>query len=148
MAVIQSTFTENLDAIYPGMDASGELSNIITRTLESASVGFGKAVYAGTADSGASTTVSARLLGFTLADKGLPVTAGRAADTYILGDNLAVKNRGAVGVAVSVAVADGDPVYVTPAGLITNVASGNTAAAGWEFLDTLAAAGNGRIVRR
>ena len=148
MAVIQSTFAEDLAKGFPGMEASGELSSIITRTLESASAGFGKAVYAGTGDSGAVTTPSVRLLGFLIANKGLPVTSSRAADTFITGDNLRIKNRGAIYVDVAVAVADGEAVYVTPAGLITNASAGNTAATGWEFLDTLAGAGVGRIVRR
>ncbi|WP_310533144.1 hypothetical protein [Novosphingobium sp.] len=148
MAVLQSTFGETYDKGYAGMDASGELSNIITRTLESASVAFGKALYAGTADNQAVTTPSARLLGFALADKSLPVTSTRAADTFITGDNVAIKNRGSIWVSVSVAVADGDLVYVTNAGVITNVSTSNTLATGWEFQDTLAAAGIGRIVRR
>ena len=96
MAVIQSNFVEDLAKGFPGMEASGELSSIITRTLESASAGFGKAVYAGTGDSGAVTTPSVRLLGFLIANKGLPVTSSRAADTFITGDNLRIKNRGAI----------------------------------------------------
>ncbi|MGF7156465.1 hypothetical protein [Novosphingobium gossypii] len=38
------------------------------------------------------------------------------------------------------AAAKDNPVYVTAAGTITNVANGNTAAAGWKFDDTIAAA--------
>lgn len=148
MAVVQSTFAEDIDLGYPGMEADGELSSIITRTLESATCGFGKAVYAGVADNGCVTTPSARLLGFTLTNSGLAVTADRAADQYIAKDNVRIKNRGKIWVDVAVAVADGDAVYVTAAGLITNVATANTAAAGWEFVDTLTAAGRGRIVRR
>ena len=49
---------------------------------------------------------------------------------------------------MTVANTNGETVYVTPAGLITNASAGNTAATGWEFLDTLAGAGVGRIVRR
>lgn len=149
MAVVQNTFVEDIPVGYPGMEADGETSNIITRSLESASVGFGKAVYRGVADRGASVTPAAgTLYGFTIANRSLPVTVDRAADTYITKDNLRIKNRGKIWVTSSVAVADGDPVYVTPAGLITNVSTSNVAATGWEFDDTIAAAGLVRIVRR
>jgi len=149
MAVLQSTFGEDYPVAYAGMEADGETSNIITRSLESASCAFGKAVYRGSADRGAVTTPAAgTLYGFTIANPGLPVTADRAADTFIAKDNLRIKNRGKIWVNAAVAVADGDPVYVTPAGLITNVATSNVAATGWEFDDTIAAAGLVRIVRR
>ena len=149
MAVLQSTFGEDIPVGYPGMEADGELSNIITRTLETGTIGFGKAVYRGTADRGASATPAAgALLGFTIANRSLPVTADRAADTYAAKDSLRIKNRGKIWVSAAVAVADGDPVYVTPGGAITNVATSNVAATGWEFDDTTAAAGLVRIVRR
>lgn len=148
MAVVQNTFGEDIATGYPGMEADGELSNIISRTIESASVGFGKAVYAGTNDRGCVTTPSAELLGFTIAHKSLVVTAARPADTYIQGDTLPVKNRGKIWVLAGAAVADRDPVYVTPAGAITNVATANTAAAGWIFDDTVASGAPVRIVRR
>lgn len=148
MAVIQNTFGEDIATGYPGMEADGELSNILSRTLESASVGFGKAVYVGTNDRGCTTTPSAELLGFTIAHKGLVVTAARAADTYIQGDTLPVKNRGKIWVLAGAAVADRDPVYVTSAGAITNVSTSNTAASGWIFDDTVASGAPVRIVRR
>lgn len=149
MAVLQSTFGEDISVGYAGMEADGETSNIITRSLESASCGFGKAVYRGVADRGASTTPAAgALYGFTIANRSLPVTSDRAADTFIAKDGLRIKNRGKIWVNASVAVADGDPVYVTPGGLITNVSTSNVAATGWEFDDTIGAAGLVRIVRR
>lgn len=149
MAVLQNTFNEDVQVGYPGMEADGELSNIITRTLESASVGFGKAVFRGTADRGTVTTPAAgTLLGFTLSNPSLPVTADRAADTYITKDNLRIKNRGKIWVTAGAAVADGDAVYITSAGVITNVATDNIAATGWEFDDTAASGALVRIVRR
>lgn len=149
MAVLQNTFGEDIATGYPGMEADGELSNIITRTLESSSCGFGKAVFRGTNDRGAVTTPAAdKLLGFTIANKGLPVTADRAADTFIAKDNLRIKNRGKILVTAGAAVADGDPVYLTSAGAITNVVTDNIVAAGWEFDDTAASGSLVRIVRR
>lgn len=149
MAVLQSTFGEDIAEGYAGMEADGELSNIITRVLESATCGFGKAVYRGTADRGAVTTPAAgTLLGFTIANKGLPVTSDRAADTFIAKDNLRIKNRGKIWVIPGANVADGDQVYVTSAGAITNVSTSNTIADGWSFDDTKTSGTPVRIVRR
>lgn len=148
MSILQNTFSEDITPGYPGMEADGELSSIITRVLESATAAFGKAVYAGVADRGATTTPSAELLGFLIANKGLPVTSARAADTYAQGDNLRVKNRGKIWVLAGANVADRDQVYVTPAGAITNVSSGNTVATGWIFDDTVLSGAPVRIVRR
>lgn len=149
MAVVQSTFSEDIVTGYPGMEADGELSNIITGTLEgSTACAFGRPVFKGSADRGLSLTVSANLRGFAIARKGLPVTSDRAADTYAPKDNVPVKNRGKIWVASTTAAAKDEQVYITSAGAITNASSGNTAATGWFFDDTISAAGNVRIVRR
>jgi hypothetical protein len=149
MAVLQNTFGEEPAVGFPGMEADGELSSIITRTLESATVGFGKAVYRGSSDRGAVTTPAVdTLLGFTIANPSLPVSSARAADKYAQGDNLRIKNRGKIWVAAGANVADGDRVYVTGAGAITNVSTSNTAAEGWEFNDTAQSGAPVRIVRR
>ena len=149
MAVLQGSFGEEIATGYPGMEADGELSNPITRTLEVASCGFGKAVYRGANDRGAVTTPAAgALLGFTIKNPGLPVTADRPADAFARGDNLRIKNRGKIWVLAGANVADGDPVYVTAAGAITNATTGNTAADGWTFDDTAASGAVVRIVRR
>jgi hypothetical protein len=149
MAVLQNVFGDDIALGYPGMDADGELSNILSVTLEGATAcAFGRPVYKGTADRGASLTVSANLRGFALAHKGNVVTAARAADVYAPGDTLPVKNRGKIWVTSSVAAAKDDQVYVTSAGVITNVSTSNTIATGWLFDDTIAAAGVVRIVRR
>ncbi len=151
MAVIQSTFGESYDKGYPGMEADGELSNIITVTLEGATAcAFGRPVYKGTNDRGADlTAVAGELRGFALAKKGLPVTAARAADTYIAGDNVPVKERGKIWVTSTTAANKDQPVYIIAAsGAVTNVVGANIQATGWVFDDTIAAAGLVRIVRR
>lgn len=150
MPVVQSTFSETFAAGYAGMVATGETANRLTRTLEDASgIAFGKAVYRGAGDHGCIKTPAAgTLLGFTIADHGLVVTATRSADTYAQSDSVGIQNQGVIWVESSVAVADGEQVYVTPAGLITNVTSGNVIASEWFFQETLAAAGLVRIARR
>jgi hypothetical protein len=149
MAVLQSTFGDDIPLGYPGMEADGEISNIITGTLEgSTACPFGRPVYKGTADRGVSLTVSATLRGFAVAHKGNVVTSSRAADTYAVGDTLPIKNRGKIWVTSSTTAAKDDQVYVTSAGAISNVSTSNTIATGWTFDDTITAAGLVRIVRR
>ena len=150
MAVLQSTFNEDIDKGYPGMEADGELSNIVSLVLEgSTACAFGRPVYRGVADRGCTLTVTAlKLRGFARATRSLPVTADRAADTYAPRDTIGVKERGKIWVACNSAAADGDPVYVTAAGVVSATSGGNTLADGWVFDDTIAAAGICRIVRR
>lgn len=149
MGVTQSTFGEDIAFGFPGMEADGELSNIISRTLEGATAcAFGRPVYQGSADRGCDLTVDANLLGFAVARKGLPVTEDRAADTFAPGDTLPIKERGKIWVTCATAAAKNAQVYVTAAGAVTATSSGNTAATGWKFDDTLAAPGIVRIVRR
>lgn len=150
MAVVQSTFSEDIPVGYAGMEADGELSNIISRTLEgSTDAPFGAPVFRGSADKGCTLSVSSSLYGFAIAQKGLPVTSTRPADHYEPGDTVAIKERGKIWVNSSTATADGGQVYfVTATGAITNSSSGTTAATGWFFEDTRSDAGLVRIVRR
>jgi hypothetical protein len=151
MPVLQTNFDDDYAKGYAGMDADGELSNIITRTLEgSTDCPFGRPVYRGSADKGVTLSVSAALMGFALAQKGLPVTADRPADHYAPGDNVAIKERGKIWVTVdSNGATDGAQVYVvTATGVISSSSSNATAATGWFFEDTRSGAGLVRIVRR
>lgn len=149
MNTVQSAFSEDFANGFPGQIADGELSNIISRDLEgNDACAFGRPVYQGSADRGIDLTVDANLVGFAVAQKGLPVTADRDADTYAPGDNVPVMERGKLWVTSISTASKGDQVYVTSAGAITNSSGGNTAATGWEFDDTITAAGIVRIVRR
>lgn len=149
MAVLQNNFAEDIPVGFPGMEADGELSNILTHTLEgSTACPFGRALFQGAADRGATLTVSDDLLGFAIARTGLPALATRAADTFAPKDNVPIKNRGKIWVLSSTAANKRQPVFLTSAGAVTNVSTSNTAADGWEFDDTISAAGLVRIVRR
>ena len=149
MPVTQSTFSEDIVGGFPGMEADGELSNIVSRTLEGdTACAFGRPVYKGADDRGCDLTVDANLIGFAIARKGLAVTTNRAADTFAPGDTIPVKERGKIWVTSTTAAAKDAQVYVTAAGAITNSSGGNTAATGWEFDDTISAPGIVRIVRR
>lgn len=149
MPTLQSTFSEDIPYGFAGMEADGEGSNIISRTLEgSTDCEFGRPCYRGSNDKGVTLTVSAALMGFAIAQKGLPLTADRPADVYAPGDTIALKERGKIWVSCSTAAADGAQVYVTSAGAVSNSSGGNTAATGWFFEDTISVAGVVRIVRR
>jgi hypothetical protein len=149
MAVIQSNFGETIAQGFPGAPANGELSNDISLNLEGATAcAFGRPVYQGTADEGATLVVSAALRGFALRSQTLPETTARPVDSYAPGDTMAVRERGVLHVTSTTAAAKNGQVYVTPAGAISNSASGNTAATGWLFDQTLAAAGIVMIARR
>lgn len=146
---VQDTFVEDIPLGYAGMEADGELSNTVSRHLEGNDAApFGAPMYRGAGDRGVVLTVSANFVGFAVSRKGMPVTADRAADTFAPGDTLPVKERGKIWVNSSTVANKGEPVYVTPAGLITNSSGGNTAAPEWEFDDTIAVAGLVRVVRR
>lgn len=149
MNTVQSAFSEDIANGFPGMIADGELKNAISCHLEGETAcAFGRPVYQGALDRGVDLTVDANLVGFAVAQKGLPVTAARAADTYAPGDTLPVMERGKIWVTSTTTATKGQQVYVTSAGAISNSSSGNTAATGWEFDDTITAAGIVRIVRR
>lgn len=148
---LQTTFSEDIPYGFAGMEADGEGSNIISRTLEGATdCEFGRPVYRGSADKGCDLTVgSGDLYGFAIAMKGLPLTADRPADVYAPGDTVAIKERGKIWVTCATAAADGAAVYVTSAGAVSNSSGGgNVAATGWVFEDTISTGGLVRIVRR
>ena len=150
MAVLQNTYGAEIAKGYPGMEADGELSNIVSLVLEGTEAcEFGRPVYDGALDRGCDLTVEAgKLRGFAIAHKGLPVTSERVADTYAPNDTIAVKERGKIWVQSATAATKRAAVYVTAAGVVTATASGNVAAEGWQFDDTITAAGLVRIVRR
>ena len=95
-------------------------------------------------DHGVTKTPGTPFMGITIVDHGLQLLPGQTVDTYRQYDNVPLMQRGVVYVLASAAVADGEQMYVTPAGLFTNVAAGNTILAGWVFDQTKA---SGAIVR-
>ena len=144
MATYQTTYDATMPVGYAGMIANGETSNRISRTVEDATaIGFGKAVFRGTGDHGVTATPSAALMGITIANYASPPVpaTGVQADSYPQNSTAGILTQGVIWVSASVAVADGEQAYVTAAGAITNVLTGNTALTGWFFQDTTSAAG-------
>jgi hypothetical protein len=143
---LQSSFSASIPVGYPGMLANAEVQNRITRTIEDAAgIGFGKAAFRGVGDHGITATPTAgKLMGITIVDHGHVRQTGVAVDTYERYANVPLLQRGTIWVLASAAVADDDQVYVTPAGLFTNVAAGNIILDGWVFDGTVA---SGAMVR-
>ncbi len=128
MAVVQSTYAASMAPGYPGMVANGETSNRLSRTVEDAAgIAFGKAAFRGAGDNGVTATPAAdRFMGIVIADHGIqPLPGGVAADIVPQYVSAALLNEGEIWVVAGEAVADGDPVYVTPAGALVKTATSN-----------------------
>lgn len=134
MPIVQNTFANTIPEGLAGGIVNGEASNRITRTIEDAAgVGFGKAVFRGSGDHGCTKTPGTPLLGITMVDHGLVLLPGGTADTYPQYANVPICSDGNINVVAGANVADGDAVYVTAAGVFTNVSTSNTALPGWVF---------------
>lgn len=153
---VQDTYNLAPGKGFPGQVVSGETSNRISRTVEDAAgLAFGKAAFRGAGDRGTTGVPGAAgsLLGVTIADHGVqPLPGGVAADIYPRYSSAGIMTLGAIFVTPGVNVADGDPVYITPAGVFTNVSAAganyNAGAEGWEYDETVLAGGIVAVVRR
>ena len=124
---IQSTYLQGPARGFPGMIVNGEDSNRISRTVEDAAgIAFGMAVFQGATDHGVTATPSANFMGVTIADAGVIALAGTTVDTYPQYGTAGILNEGPIYVTTSVNVTPRQPVYVTPAGVFTNVVTANT----------------------
>jgi hypothetical protein len=127
---VQSTYSNSLAVGFAGMVKNGEESNRISRTIEDAGgIAFGKAAFRGSGDHGVTLTpAAATFMGIVIAD------------TVAQYGTVGLLIEGVIYVSCSTACNDGDQVYVTSAGVITNVSTSNTAIPA-KFDATLAAAG-------
>jgi hypothetical protein len=150
MAELQTTYSETIAAGYPGMVANGETSNRITRTCEDAGgIPFGVPVYRGAGDHGCTMTPGVgTLLGISIADAGIALTAGATADEYAQYDNVAILTQGVIWVTAAEAVTDGVQAYGTTAGAIDDTSTDDTILTGWFFDTTGSAAGLVKLAKR
>ncbi|OOW67102.1 hypothetical protein Xmar_07775 [Xanthomonas axonopodis pv. martyniicola] len=142
---LQTNYPDVQPAATLGMQATMLPATIISRDVEDvAGIGFGKAVAQGAAAKGIVAFGGANLkyAGITLLDRsatGLDLFPQRASARVI--------TKGDIWVTASVAVAAGDPVYLTAAGAFTNVATNNTAITGARWDTSTTAAGQLAVVR-
>ena len=170
MAVVQDVYNDAPAKGFAGQVQNGETSNRISRTVaatDTAGIGFGSFAWDMPVASAANdhlatlTPTANKCLGPVIANHGLQTLAGldgapvNAVRADIQGprSTAGICTQGRILVPASVAVAKGDTVYVTPAGIITNVATGNVAATQangqtWKFDETTAGADLAAVARR
>jgi hypothetical protein len=146
---VQSTYTTSIPSGFAGMIADTRNRNVLSRTVEDAAgIGFGKPAFRGAGDRGCTATPALNaFMGFTIVRHDVQATpASPSTDLHKQYSSAPLLDEGCIWVAASVAVADGDQVYVTPAGLLTNVsASGVNFILPARYEDTITAAGLVRI---
>jgi hypothetical protein len=152
MSTLQTSYSDTVPASYAGMVANGNTSARISRTCEDAAgIGFGKAVFRGSGDHGATATVgtTATFLGVTIATSALALISGGTADTYPQYETLNIMTAGEIWVTAGEDVADGSQVYADAStGAFVDTSTSNILLTGW-FFDTTATSGNlVRIAKR
>ena len=137
MPVVQTTYANFIAPGTLGMIANGEwVTNIVSRIVDPAAttnVNFGDPVLQGASEQ---TVVSANggsgaFRGVAVRDAALPPNDG---DAFPPTATLGVLTKGVIWVNAGAAVSPGQAAYFTSAGVLTGVASGNTAITGavWE----------------
>ena len=129
-----------------GMIADTSLATIVSRTVQSAALGFGKPVKLGTADRTVKNVEAGdtAIYGISVRTQAAPA---ESVDTYPVGDTAAILLKGTIWVKVSVAVAPGDPVFVVVAtgAFDKATAAGKVQIAGASYETTAAANGLARV---
>lgn len=123
MAIPPVSYGRDTARGYPGMIATTEPHHITSMIVAAASgdVPFGRGVIYGTLDDTASLpSALGKFAGVVVADRTVPAAQGEVFKPY---DQLNVMKNGSIWVTALVAVAQGDPVYMTPTGTFTNVAN-------------------------
>lgn len=123
MAIPPVSYSRDTPKGYPGMIATTEPHHIISMIVAqgSADIPFGRGVTFGTVeDTVALPSASGKFAGVAVVDRTLPHSNGEAFKAF---DQISVMKNGTIWVTALVAVAQGDPVYMTPTGTFTNVSN-------------------------
>ncbi len=109
---IQSTYATKMATAYAGMIVNTEPNVLISREVESAAVGFGKAVKQGTGDAQviAATAAVDVVRGITVRDQ------STTDDKFAVADSALVITKGVIWVTALDTVVAGAPVYMVVAG--------------------------------
>lgn len=99
-------------AAFEGMVADQTPATIVSRTVETAAIGFGKAVKRGSGDHGVAATADGdtAVYGLTVRSQ---ATVATSVDAYPVGDTASILLLGSIWVKAGAAVSAGDSVYVT-----------------------------------
>lgn len=135
---VQTSYPGEIAAAYAGMIADTGPNNIISRTVETAAIGFGLAVKQGADDYGveAATAQADVFRGITVRVHDQPLT-----EDYAVGQSAALIIDGVVWVTSGAAVSAGDDVYMVAGdGRFTNVVGTNLPIPGAVFESSTAGA--------
>lgn len=108
---VQSVYADNMSAAYEGMIADETPNTLISRTVETAAIGFGKAVKQGTGDHGvaAAAADTDAYIGITVRDQSIdPANV----DLFAVGDTALIMTEGAIWVTAHDTVIAGAAVYM------------------------------------
>ncbi|WP_288431817.1 hypothetical protein [uncultured Stenotrophomonas sp.] len=151
---LQTNYPDTQPAAIAGAPATMLPATDISRTVEGAAIAFGKAVEQGAADKAVKPFAGGKFVGIALLDRsasGLTVTegqvTGRATDAFGVGESARVRTKGDIWVEAAIAVAAGDPVYVTALGTFVNAGSSNVLVPGARWDTSTTAAGQLAVVR-
>lgn len=123
MAIPTVSYSRDTPAGYPGLIATTEPHFITSMVVGAASadIPFGRGViYATAEDTVALPSAIGKFAGVSVASRVLPFQNGEAYKPY---DQISLMKNGSIWVTALVAVAQGDPVYMTPTGTFTNVSN-------------------------
>ena len=123
MAFPTVSYARDTPAGYPGMIATTEPHWITSMVVAAASadIPFGRGVIYGTLEGTVSLpTATGKFAGVAVADRTVPAADG---EVFKPQTQLSVMKNGSIWVTALVAVAQGDPVYMTPTGTFTNVSN-------------------------
>lgn len=123
MAFPTVSYTRDTPAGYPGMIATTEPHWIISMVVASGSgdIPFGRGVLFDTAEDTVKLPAAiGKFAGVAVVDRTLPFANG---EVYKPLDQISVMKTGSIWVTALVAVAQGDPVYMTPTGTFINVSN-------------------------
>lgn len=155
---VQTVYNDTQPAAVAGHRATQIAATIMSRTVETAAVPFGRAVKQGTAAKGCALFGSGdtAILGISVLDRGasgLTVANGQVTgateDAYGVGESAGVLTEGDVWVLCTTGCTAGDPVYVRPSNGTWQNSTANSGVlltnARW---DTTASAGALAVIRR
>lgn len=145
MPTVQSTYSTQTAARAGQLADMQESYNAFSRTAETAAgIAFGVPVQRGAADGGCKAIgdgAATTFLGIALRTQSRDANTG---DKFAQYEEVRIADKGVVWVTASVAVAPGDPVYYTAAGVWTNVSTSNVLVVGAVWDST---AGIGALAR-
>lgn len=117
---VQTSYPTTIASAYVGQIANTELYNVISRTIESANVGFGIAMVQGAQDLGVKTG-SGTFIGVTVRDRSVEA---EHPDTFVIGSTAGLITKGVIWVVAGETVVAGGTAGFNATGKIVKAASG------------------------